>query len=66
MNDIAPADAVHLDLTSARPWPSARIRSIDTTAAAVAATGVIAVLTAADLDLDPFPSPIPAQRPVGC
>ena len=42
--------------TSAR----AKILSIDT-GPALEQPGVIAVFTAADIDLDPFPSPVPAN-----
>lgn len=56
MADIAPADAVHVTYLRS-PFAHARIRSIDI-AAASTAPGVVAVFTAADVDLEPFPSPI--------
>jgi len=57
MADIAPVDAVHV--TYLRSFLAhARIRSIDTTAAANA-PGIVSVFTAEDVDLHPFPSPIP-------
>ncbi len=60
MENIESDDAAYISFvrsTSAR----AKITSIDT-GAALEQPGVIAVVTAADVDLEPFPSPIPANN----
>jgi carbon-monoxide dehydrogenase large subunit len=60
MENIESDDAAYISFvrsTSAR----AKITSIDT-GAALEQPGVIAVFTAADVDLEPFPSPIPANN----
>ncbi|HEV8633718.1 MAG TPA: xanthine dehydrogenase family protein molybdopterin-binding subunit [Chloroflexota bacterium] len=62
-DDLAPRDALHAVFVRS-PFAHARIRALDTAAAARAA-GVVAVLTAADL---PAPGPVrvaPPGRPTG-
>ncbi len=57
MADIGPAGAVTVTYLRS-PFAHAVIRSIDGTAASLG-PGVLAVFTADDVDLEPFPSPIP-------